>query len=218
MSTRLKIYYPDTQIEKNIYTNGNEWMMMDTWENYVGFYHKYITGEVFTEKEWDPTQSKKLVRYKSRSKSYFKYADLTSFEKIGNEKIEIKSDKNTIFTRYRAPRSVKRQTTDNDLMNGVMQRYFVYKRNEPDRIFFEIDKKQAETYNKSKYGINDKLYGLIQFAWKLTGPENDVYNNGILVDAGVVDTNKRIVLRHSKKFRRLAEVVTNYKEFTIYDT
>jgi hypothetical protein len=58
---------------------------------------------------------------------------------------------------------------------------------------------------------------LIQFSWKLTGPENDVFENGILVDPGVVDTNKRIILRHSKKFRKLGEIVTNYKEFTIYD-
>jgi hypothetical protein len=217
MNTRLKIYYPDTQIEKDIYTNGNEWMTLEDWKNYVGFYHKYITGEVFTEKEWDPTKSKKLVRYKSRPDSYFKYADLTSFTKIDDKKVEIISDKNSVFTRYRAPRAVRRQTTDDDLINGIMQRYFVYKRNEPDRVFFEIDKSQASTYNKSKYGINDKLYGLIQFSWKLTGPENDVFENGILVDPGVVDTNKRIILRHSKKFRKLGEIVTNYKEFTIYD-
>ena len=217
MNNRLKIYYPDTQIEKNIYTAGNQWMILDNWENYVGFYHKYITGEVFTEKDWDPSKSKKLVRYKSRPESYFKYADLTSFVKINGEKVEKTTDRNTIFTRYRAPRAVKRQSNNNDFLNGVMQRYFVYKRNEPDRVFFEIDKTQAQTYNRSKSGINDKLYGLVQFPWKLDGPENDVFNNGILIEPGVVDTNKRIILRHSKKFRKLGEIVTNYKEFTIYD-
>jgi hypothetical protein len=218
MNTRAKIYYPDTQIQKNLYTIGKEWMTMDDWKEYSGFYHKYVTGEVFSEKDWNPGVSKKLVRFKDRPDSYFKYADITSFMNINGRKTEIVGSKNTVFTRYSAPRSVKRQATDDDTIVGVMTRYFIYKRNEPNRVFFEIDPIQAQSYKTKKSGINSSLYGLIEFQWKLNGPEHDVYENNILMQPGVVDTNKRIILRHSKKFRKLAEIVTNYKEFTIYDT
>lgn len=217
MEQRLKIYYPDTQIQKNLYTYGNEWMLMESWENYTGFYHKYITGEVFTEKEWNPQTSKKLVRFKNRSNSFFKYADLTSFQKINGVKKEIITDRNTVFTRYRAPRAIVRQSTNDEIINGVMERYFIYKRNEPNRVFFEIDKKQSDTYNTSKAGINNKLYGLLKFSWKLDGPERDVYRDGLLIEPGVIDTNERIVLRHSKKFPKLAEIVKDFKQFSIYD-
>lgn len=217
MNTRSKLYYPDPQIEKNLYTKGYEWMTMDNWENYSGYYHKYITGEVFTEREWDDKKSRKLVRYREKPESYFKYADITSFTKINGKKTEILGSKDTIFTRYKAPRAVQRQSSQEDIIKGVMNRYFIYKRNEPNRVFFEIDPEQARLYKIKKAGINSSLYGLIEFSWKLDGPEYDVYDGEILRNPGVVDTNKRIVLRHSKKFPKLAEVITNYREHTIYE-
>jgi hypothetical protein len=98
-----------------------------------------------------------------------------------------------------------------------MQRYFVYKRNEKDRVLFEVDVEQASTYSRKHAGVNQYLYGLISIPWKLSGPEYDEYRDGILVTSGVVDTNRRIVLRHSKKFRILAELLHNYREFSKYD-
>ena len=71
MNYRKKIYYPDSQIQKKLYTQGKEWMELENWGEYRGYYHKYITGEVFTESEWNPKTSKKLVPYKNRSKMFF---------------------------------------------------------------------------------------------------------------------------------------------------
>lgn len=61
---RMKIYYPDMQIDKGLHTKGKEWMTADDQVEYVGFYHKYTTGEVYTRKDWDPVYSRKLKRYK----------------------------------------------------------------------------------------------------------------------------------------------------------
>jgi hypothetical protein len=60
---RMKIYYPDMQIDKNLYTKGGEWMTADDKVEYKGYYHKYTTGEVYTRKDWDPVYSRKLKRY-----------------------------------------------------------------------------------------------------------------------------------------------------------
>ena len=73
MESRRKLYYPDNQIEKNLYTKGKEWMTLEDWKEYIGPYHRYVTGEVFTEGDWNQFASKKLVRYRNRSESYFKY-------------------------------------------------------------------------------------------------------------------------------------------------
>ena len=52
------------QIDKGLHTKGKEWMTADDQVEYVGFYHKYTTGEVYTRKDWDPVYSRKLKRYK----------------------------------------------------------------------------------------------------------------------------------------------------------
>ncbi len=62
---RKKIYYPDEQIQKNLFTEGREYMFLDDWLEFTGYYHKYSTGEVYTEKEWDAQKSKRLIRFKA---------------------------------------------------------------------------------------------------------------------------------------------------------
>jgi hypothetical protein len=217
MAFRKKIYYSDTQITKNLYTKGKEWMYLDDWKEYTGFYHKYTSGEVFTQKEWDPFRSKKLIEYIDKDANYLKYLDLKHYVVLPSGKTRVSGADNDYFN-YTPPTAVRRQPTGDELKDGIMKRYFVYKRNEPNRVFFEIDQKQSKTYNLRNEGINEFIYGLLEINWKITGVEFDVYDsNNILIQAGIVDTNRRIVLRNSKKFPILAKLLTNYREFSKYD-
>jgi hypothetical protein len=217
MAFRKKIYYPDNQIIKDLYTKGKEWMYLDDWKEYTGFYHRYTSGEVFTEKEWDPFRSKKLTEYIDKESNYLKYLDLKHYVVLPSGKTKV-TGIDTDYFNYTPPTAVRRQPTGDELKDGIMKRYFVYKRNEPNRVFFEIDEKQVKTYEIKGKGINQFIYGLLQINWKITGIEFDVYdNNNILIEAGVVDTNRRIVLRNSKKFPILAKTLTNYREFSKYD-
>lgn len=214
---RKKLFYSESQITKNLFTKGKELMYLDDWKEYSGYYHEYSTGEKYTGRDWDPINSKRLIRYKEGTQTYFKYLDLKQFVVLSNgDKRKVLGD-NTQFYRYKSPSIVKRKPTSTELNGGVMQRYFIYKRNEKDRVLFEVDVEQASTYGKKHEGVNQFLYGLIAIPWKLSGPEYDEYRDGILVTPGVVDTNRRIVLRHSKKFRILAELLHNYREFSKYD-
>jgi len=216
---RKKIYYPDEQIQKNLFTEGREYMFLDDWQEYTGYYHKYSTGEVYTEKEWDAQKSKRLIRFKAGSDSYFKYLDLKQFTVFQNgDKKKIAGGAQNQYYRYASPRVVKIVPNQSELNTGLVMRYFVYKRNEPERVFFEIDKKQVKDYKSTNRGINHLLYGVITIGWKTGGPEYDVYDGDILVTPGVVDTNKRIIKRYSKKFPMLAKFITNYRKFSKYDT
>ncbi len=217
MNNRNKIYYPDSQIEKNLFTQGREWMLLENWSEYRGPYHRYITGETFTGADWNIKTSKKLVRYRERTETFFEYVDTKNYINKDGNKIPIISSAVFNVSRYRAPRAVKRKASDQDLAKGYMTRYFIYKRNEPNRVFFEISEEQSKTYTSSYSGINKNLYDLVEFKWKLDGPEYDVYNDaGILLESGVFDTNKRIILRNSKKFPKLADIVTDFFEYTVY--
>ena len=110
MVKRKKIYYPDSQIEKNLFTEGKEWMYLKDWKEYRGFYHKYTNGEVFTEREWDPNRSEVLVPYKQKSDSYFRYLDIKQYGLFQGQKYQNIGPQK--FYTYTAPRAVKRLPTD----------------------------------------------------------------------------------------------------------
>lgn len=217
MPIRKKLYYPENQIQRNLFTKGKEWMTLDDWKEYTGFYHQYATGEVFTEKDWDPIRSKTLIRYKEKSESYFKYLDLKHYAIVGGEKKRIIGGGGNQFYRYDAPRAVKRLPTEIEREDGVMTRHFVYKRNEPTRVFFEVDEDQTSDFERDHAGINQYLYGLVDVPWKIEGPEYDVYKNGLMIIPGVVDTNLRIVDRFSEKFPILKKLLNNPREHSKYD-
>jgi len=216
-ANRKKIYYPENQIERNLFTRGKEWMTIGDWKEYIGFYHRYETGEVFTEKDWNPNKSLKLTKYKDMSESYFKYLDIRHYKEIRGQKETIRTSGLTQLSSYSAPRAVKVLPSEIHQKNGVMNRYFIYKRNEPDKVFFEIDEPQTVDYEVDRTGINQYLYGLITIPWKLSGPEFDVYSDNVLKISGIYNTNQRIIDRYSKKFPILRSILTNPREHTKYD-
>jgi hypothetical protein len=80
---RQKIYYSENQIVKNLHTKGLEFMLLRDFSEYAGFYHRYTTGEVFTEHEWNPLKSERLIRFRNLSEPKKKYYDLKLFYKSG---------------------------------------------------------------------------------------------------------------------------------------
>ena len=192
-------------------------MTLDDWKEYVGVYHKYSTGEVLTEREWIPNTSMKLIPYRNRSESYFKYADLKEYKNIRGNKLKTVGSSITEMGNFRTPVPTKKPPTRDDFARGNMQRYFIYKRNEINRVFFEIDSVQASNYDLKRHGINQTLYGMETISWKLNGPEFDEYYKGILYTPGVVDTNSRIILKMSSKFPIFERILTDPREYTIYD-
>lgn len=216
-ANRKKLYYPPNQIQNNLFTEGKEWMTIEDWTEYVGFYHRYTNGEIFTEKEWDPIKSRKLVPFKNRDENYFKYLDLKHYTVIRGQKERVLTSGLTQVSRYEAPRAVRVLPSKSQIKDGVMNRYFVYKRNEPNRVFFEIDESQTTNYQVDRTGINQYLYGLLTIPWKLDGPEFDIYSGNVLKTPGIYNTNQRIIDRYSKKFPILRTILTNPREFTKYD-
>jgi len=215
MAKRRKIYYPDSQITKNLFTAGKEWMYLKNWKEYTGYYHRYSNGEVFTEREWDANRSEVLVPYKEKPNSYFTYLDIKHYKLYQGEKYQILGPQK--FYTYIAPRAVKRLPTDIETKNGFMERIFVYKRNEKNRVMFEVNEEQIQNFNKDNTGINQYLYGYVKIPWKLDGPERDIYDGSTLKTPGVIDTNQRIIERYSKKFPILKSILINPREHSKYD-
>ena len=150
--SRRKVYYPEGQIQKGLYTNGKEWMLEDGTE-YIGDYHKYITGEVYTKSNFVKNVSEKLIPYVNLSE----YDNRVRFEYD-----ELVSDEILPFV---AAKYKKTQPTQKDYDAGYYFRYFV--KRHFDQIITEVNR---DTFNE----LQDEHYAKLELAWKLRDNAPDV--------------------------------------------
>lgn len=188
--SRLKLYYPIEEIVNNQYTYGNELMTEDNLE-YVGPYHRYITGEVYTEASWNSKTSKKLIKFERQSK-------LTIYNKLKPE----------IRLKYSSPKRIVPQISTVDIANGSIQRYFLRKQNE--FIVFEID--FGQFINWSNNQIDNKIYTAVQLEWFITGDIQDV-KRGVVNTPGVVTKNTQQVKAAARTIPELLTILSNPLEF-----
>lgn len=146
MAKRLKVYYPDGQIQKGLYTEGREFMFEDGTE-YIGDYHTYSTGEVFTKSAYIKSVSEKLIPF----------VDLSNFD--NSQKFEY--DKlNELKPNFAFATYGKTIPTQEDYNQGFVVRYFA-KRHFND-IISEVTK---ETFGF----LRPEYYVKLELRWKLVG-------------------------------------------------
>ena len=165
---RKRLQYAQDEIITNLYTYGKEYMLDGSDIEYVGPYHKYTTGEIFTEFVWKPNISKKLV----------------VFEDITTVKYQFKKINSSIKTKYEViPYYVPTVTID-DYKAGKITRYFLKKINE-----FKVFEVSDEIFNKhSSEVVDPNLYTSIRLDWHISGIPNSTVKNGIYI-IGVYERN-----------------------------
>jgi hypothetical protein len=203
---RNRIYYPDAQVTKNLFTNGGEWMLLDGTE-YVGSYHTYTTGEVFTRSSYVDQLSCKLIPYTTQEQTQIKELNginiLNSFDYD-----EIKSIDVTIGT-YPVPHRV--YATDSDFVRGYVNRFFARKVNE--ELFIEISEEDYGNTD-SPDGISSLLWHTFSIRWKVSGPARDVYKNGNIEIPGIIDTNLRSIQDTQIKYSGFENVLTDPSQYS----
>lgn len=160
---RSRVYYTKAQITTGLITNGLEWMFLDTTE-YTGQYHKYSSGEVFSESTFIDGKSRKLIPYVDVKK-------LGSMDSLGldiSKNYEYNLIKNVDIKKTFVPNAGQVEITEKDLKRLYFERYFAYKRN--DGRVLELTK---EDYGKvgSKDGLSDILWEPFKLRWKIRGPD-----------------------------------------------
>jgi len=186
MAKRRKIYYPDGQIQKGLYTNGGEWMFKDGTE-YIGDYHTYSTGEVFTKSSYVKNVSEKLIRY----------VDLSNFE--NSEKFRYDNIAAQIPTKFYTPTYSKVNPNENDYISGFFFRYFVKKYHSD-----YISEVAISDYNT----VQVEHFAKAKVPWKLIGTLNDSQ-----IGPGVADTNRRIISGVNKMIGGIVNYVTDFSEY-----
>lgn len=193
---RKRIQYAKDEIITDLYTVGSEYMYHDTYEEYVGPYHMYTTGEVFTEFDWNPNRSRKLIKYQNNDTPQFIYKTLTP----------------TLKTTYESIPTHVAQPTDEDLKNGYFQRYFITKFNET--IISEINQDTYNKYLANDYDIN--AYKATEIKWYISGVQYTTLKRGIQ-EIGVYEKNKNSVLNAESVIPGMSNKLTNYLEYYIGD-
>ena len=188
---RQKEYYSEDEIVKNQYTTGKEYMTKSRVE-YIGLYHKYITGEVFTLGEWNVRKSVLLIPYEEES------ADIKIY----------RSNKTKIKTRYNTPSIFYPSPTTDDIKKKRMTRYIL--KNVSTNQIFETNLQTVKDYQKKK--IDNNLYQLETINWKISGPLNTITVNGI-TQTGVIEENIETIRNKSKKMLGLLQYFKSYSEF-----
>jgi len=154
---RQKAYYLIDEIVDNLFTTGSEWMT-ETGTEYIGMYHQYTTGETYTEPQWNPDLSAKLVAYEKIDSAAYIYKKL-----------------NTVQTKFEnfVPYQVKINLAD--IQIGYITRYFIKKINE-SRIY-EIDSATFKRWQQKR--IDSNMYNAVELFWTIAGDEQDAKQENI---------------------------------------
>jgi hypothetical protein len=169
---RKRIYYSDNEITDNLYTSGLEWMLQENNNEYIGLYHRYLTGEVFTEATWNPNLSQKLIPYETKDSKTYIYTKL----------------KPDIITKYVNANAIYVNITAEDRKTGYIYRYFIKR----------YDHKQAIETSEADYqkwlssDIDPVLYQSVKIKWIITGQKQTTDINGIKT-IGVYEQNSETI-------------------------
>jgi len=185
------MYIPKNKILTDQYTNGGEYIIKSTEEDYIGFYHKLYTGEIFTGKTPNDSNIRQLILNESDSPqneppefdtvnkialflddpdplvdtSIWNQRNIVDYLKSTGQDTKDDQPKETPYTSYSRP-------TEDDYSLGVFTRYFCVKVNE--NIYLEINKDTYDNLIQEKKDWAYELYTPFWLQWTLTGEEKEV--------------------------------------------
>lgn len=184
------MYYPKSQIKSNLYTNGDEFVFLDSRQPYAGYYFKTSTGQYFTGRTPDDlpnieiTLNSALIR-ENIPANQSNYSVLINTDLADNSTYNnlINSTPIQISPSYIAP-----VPTQQDYQNGEFRRYFCKKGNEI--LYLEIDQTTFDKLVAKDPQYLFSLYEPFNLPWQLTGVKEEVER-----------TNRRIVELTSNRLK-----------------
>ena len=186
---RQRLQYSESEIQRAQFTRGKEWMLDDGTE-YIGLYHTYITGEIYTEADWNSNTSVKLIPYEDINSDTYQYKQLTD-----------------IKTKYNIVQPIRRKVTLSERRAGVMTRYFIRAINSSNII--EIDENQYTQYIGGD--IDPNYYVAVSLQWTIAGEVNDRVQDGVL-KTGITTKNTQAIQQAEQTIPGLSSYLTDLLE------
>jgi hypothetical protein len=116
--------------------------------------------------------------------------------------------KNKTFYSLEIPKTIVPVPTSNDYESSFIERYFIQKANDVNGFVYEIDINEFTHIKSNPYWLSTII------SWRISGPLNEVYNdNGILIDKGVINSNKATLATASAKLKNIGLYLPNVLQF-----
>lgn len=220
------MYYPKSRIIEGLYTNGGEFKYKLNNEIYVGYYHKFYDGKIFTGKTSKSSPKQEIIPVigelnSNVDKLYILNTD-TKIALFLNDPDPIVDtdtwDQSEIVqylkvrglpTNEDNPRKVPQihypQPNDEDYERQTIKRYFAMKTNERD-VFVEIDKKSYSKMYKEDEKWMWERYQLFVVIWTIVAETKEQ----------VEEINRNILYLKQREIKRnglIAYLRGNYSKF-----
>jgi hypothetical protein len=189
------MYFPKSQIKSNLYTNGGEYILSTTKENYKGYYYETSGRTKYTGKT--PQDGPNILL--SSAQILNDIPNISSPDIPNNIELNNSLDyltqtsgklypfinvfsypKNQNFNSRTIPLSNPTQPTQQDQNLGAFQRYFCKKNNELK--YLEIDKSTHDKLKSHQQDIAWDLYTPISTLWYIKGNKEQTFkaNKGLV--------------------------------------
>jgi len=182
------LYYPSSQIKPNLYTNGGEYILSSTKEDYKGFYYKTSKGTKYTGK--NPQNKLNILLIEKTTLNTQKIENdfniLTGLESPNlittinyrDTSTYLNLSTNLITSERFIPLFNTTSPTQKDLNLGQFNRYFCKKTNELK--YLEIDKETYDQLKAKDPKIAWDLYEPASILWITSGDQEDTFNTNKL--------------------------------------
>jgi hypothetical protein len=191
------MYYPKSQIKPNLFTNGGEYVLSTTKEEYKGYYYETSTEQLYTGKNPSepqsillepliitnvpeltqnlPGDSNPIVIPLAPSTQTSTLPDGTTLtiESPVNSGLYNNYPKRNEFKNRLLPQFNLTIPTSQDQQNGQFTRYFCKRNNEPK--YLEISQTTFNQLYIKSTEIAWDLYTPVSILWQIKGDKNKVY-------------------------------------------
>jgi hypothetical protein len=165
------MYYPKSQIKTDLYTNGGQYALSTSNQDYKGYYYEISNGEKYTGR--NPQDGPNILLTEPlpiNNPTISNTTTQTPTQQIiytVNESVSISLPNRTI------PQFNPTIPTDSDKSLGVFSRYFCKKTNE--LIYLEINKQTYDQLNNKNPNIAWDLYTPQLVLWQIKGDQEQTY-------------------------------------------
>ena len=194
------MYYPESKIVKNLYTNGEELVYVSTEAPYLGAYHILANGEIYTGKN---PRDGELQKLKYRFPAY-------NIDPKTGEMKPTPIPSSTPYDNIRQRQNIKPPNieliepkySEPVISYPSFKRYFLRRTN--NVIFTEVSQLDYNAIKIKDPKYNFGIYIPFELIWTTSG-------------ANIAETNEKMTFLTEKRFKvyGLSKYITNYTEFSV---
>lgn len=207
----MQAYYPKSRIVQNQNTNGGEFIVAETKEDYIGSYWITFEGEYYTGINQYDLNVRQLTLKTTPPKTLVNSPLNNAYRKITENST---SPEVEALNATQLPELFFPTPTPVDYQVGSFIRYFTKKRNGGSESIIEISKTTYEDINNQSASYNYYLWETVTVYWAISGPLFDAKDpNTEITTPGIVSTNARILDRANKTFRGLRAYLQDLAQY-----